>query len=99
MEASPTEKDEREEEDMTEEEEEGTENERKINQWLIDDVVKDLVEMELNHRKKEGYEEGFEAGSNHWLKFKIWKVEREWEEEQAEAAQTSNKMSNADKGK
>ena len=49
-----------EEESTAQEEDEGTENEKKVNQWLIDDVVKDLIEMELDNRKKEGDEEGFE---------------------------------------
>ena len=53
----------------------------------------------MNQRKKKGDVEGFEAGLNHWLKFKIWKVERELEEEQAKAAKTSNKMRNAHKCK
>ena len=53
----------------------------------------------MNQRKKNGDVEGFEADLNHWLKFKIWKVEREWEEEQAKAAKTSNKMRNAHKCK
>ena len=66
-ETSPTEKDENEENDMAEEGEEGTENERKVNQCLIDDVVKELVKMELSQREKEGEEKGFEAGSNHSL--------------------------------
>ena len=43
---------------------------------MIDDVVEDLVKMELKQRDKEGDTEGFEAGSNHWLKFKIWQVEQ-----------------------
>ena len=43
MKASPTGKDESEEEGIAEEGEEGTENERKVNQWLMDYVVKDLV--------------------------------------------------------
>ena len=86
LEASPTGKDVNEEEGMAEERDEGTENERKVNQWLIDGVVKDLVEKELCQRKKEGDEEGFEACSIHWLKFKIWKVEQDWKEEHAEAA-------------
>ena len=66
---------------------------------MIDDVVKELTEMELNQRKKEGDEEGFEKSSHHWLKFNIWKVEQELEAEKAEAAQTSNNMNVADKNK
>ena len=88
-----------EEESRAQEEDEGTENEKKVNRWLIDDVVKDLIEMELDNSKKEGVEEGFEEGSLHWLKFKIWKVEQDWKEEQAGAAETSNKMRGADKDK
>ena len=60
-------------------------------------MVKDLVEMELDNRKKDGDEEGLEEGSLHWLKFKIWKLENDWKEELAEAAKTSNKMRNADR--
>ena len=99
LEARTPEEMEDEEDGRAEEGDEGTENEKKVNQWLIDDVVKDLVEMELNQRKKEGDEEGFEEGSLHWLKFKIWKVEQEWKEEQAEAAKTSNNMRVAEKDK
>ena len=65
---------------------------KKVNQWLIDDAVKDLIEIELKQREKEGVVEGFEAGSNHWLKFKIRKLEEEWKEEQAEAAKTSSNI-------
>ena len=65
---SPAKNEESDEEDLVEDEDEETENERKVNQWLIDDAVKDLIEMELNQRKKEGDVEGFEAGSDHWLK-------------------------------
>ena len=31
-------------------------------------MVKELIEMELKQRKKDGDTEGFEAGSEHWLK-------------------------------
>ena len=41
-------------------------------------MVKELIEMELKQRKKDGDTEGFEAGSEHWLKFNIWKVEQDW---------------------
>ena len=43
-------------------EEEKTENEKRVNQWLIDDAVKDLIEMELKQREKEGDVEVFEVG-------------------------------------
>ena len=99
LEARTPEEMEDEEDGRAEEGDEGTENEKKVNQWLIDDVVKDLVEMELNQRKKEGDEEGFKEGSLHWLKLKIWKVEQECKEEQAEAAKTSNNMRVAEKDK
>ena len=59
-------------------------NEDNVNQQLIDDVVKDLIEMKLKLRKKEGDTKGFVAGSKHWLKFKIWKVEQEWNKKQAD---------------
>ena len=36
------------EEDSWEEEEEEMEDQKKVDQWLIDDVLKELVEMELN---------------------------------------------------
>ena len=54
LEASSKEKVEGEEESMTEEEDKGTEHERNVNQWMIDDVVEDLVKMELKQRDKEG---------------------------------------------
>ena len=60
-----------EEEDLVEDEDEATENERKVNQWLIDDAIKDLIEMELNQRKKERYVEGFELGLDPWQTFQI----------------------------
>ena len=65
---SPAKDEESDEGDLVENEDEETENERKVNQWLIDDAMKDIIEMELNQRKKEEDVEGFEAGSDHWLK-------------------------------
>ena len=58
-------------------EEEKTENERRVNQWLTDDAVNDLIGMKLKQREKEGDIEGFEAGSDHSKKPKNWKVEQE----------------------
>ena len=46
-------------------------------QMVIDEAVKALVEMELKQRKKEGDLEGYEAGSEYWLKFNIWKTEQD----------------------
>ena len=54
-------------ESKDEDEDEKARNEETTNQWLIDDVVKELIEMELKQREKEGETEGFEAGSEHWL--------------------------------
>ena len=45
---------------------------------VIDEAVKALVEMELIQRKKEGDLEGYEEGSEYWLKFNIWKTEQDW---------------------
>ena len=53
-------------------------------QWEMDKVVKELIEMELKQREQEGDTEGFEAGSEHWLKFKIWKVEQDWKKTKGE---------------
>ena len=75
------------------------EKKKKKRRQLIDYVVKDLVEIELNQRKKEGDEEGFEEGSLCWLKFNIWKVEQEWKVEKAGAAQKSNNINAADENK
>ena len=36
----------------TEEEDEGTENERKVNQWMIDDVVENVVEDGIKTKRK-----------------------------------------------
>ena len=47
-------------------------------QMVIDEAVKALVEMELIQRKKEGNLEGYEEGSEYWLKFSIWKTEKDW---------------------
>ena len=47
-------------------------------QMVIDEAVKALVEMELIQRKKEGDLEGYEEGSEYWLKFSIWKTEKDW---------------------
>ena len=55
--------------------EQETEDQKNIDQWMIDDVVEELAKMELSQREKEGDDEGFEQKSDHWLKFKIWKVE------------------------
>ena len=46
-------------------------------QMVIDEAVKALVEMELIQRKKEGDLEGYEEGSEYWLKFNIWKTEQD----------------------
>ena len=55
-------------ESKDEDEDEKVRNEEIANQWLIDDVVKELIEMELKQREKEVDTEGFEAGSEDWLK-------------------------------
>ena len=73
-----------------------TRNEDNVNQRLIDDAVKNLIEMKLNQRKKEGDTKFFVAGSEHWLKFKIWKVEQEWNEKQADEAKTASRLDTAD---
>ena len=52
-----------------EDEDEQARNEEIANQWLIDDVVKELIEMGLKQIEKGVDTEGFEAGSEHWLKF------------------------------
>ena len=44
----------------------------------IEDVVEDMAKLEVNKREVKGDEKGFEQLSDHWLKFKIWKVEQEW---------------------
>ena len=56
-------------ESKDEDEDEKVRNEEIANQWLIDDVVKELIEMGLKQIEKEVDTEGFEAGSEHWLKF------------------------------
>ena len=43
-----------------------------------EDALEQLANFELEQRKKEGDEEGFEKLSNYWLKFKINQVEEEW---------------------
>ena len=43
LDAGDPEKVEDEEDSRAQEEDEGTENEKKVDQWLIDDVVKDLI--------------------------------------------------------
>ena len=43
-----------------------------------EDALELLANFELEQRKKEGDEEGFEKLSNYWLKFKINQVEEEW---------------------
>ena len=40
-----------------------TEDQKKIDQDMIDDVVEELAKIKLNQRKKEGDEEGFEQQS------------------------------------
>ena len=47
-------------------------------QLVFDEAVKALVEMELIQRKKEGDLEGYEEGSEYWLKFNILKTEQDW---------------------
>ena len=47
-------------------------------QMVIDEAVKALVEMKLIQRKKEGNLEGYEEGSEYWLKFNILKTEQDW---------------------
>ena len=47
-------------------------------QMSIDEAVKALVEMELIQRKKDRDLEGYEEGSEYWLKFNIWKTEQDW---------------------
>ena len=42
------------EDEKEEEEDEKAKNENIVNQWLIDDVVKELIEMELEKREKAG---------------------------------------------
>ena len=71
-------------EEKDKDEDEKARDEETINQWVIDDVVKELIEMELKQREKEGDTEGFEAGSEHWLKFNIWKVEQDWKKTKGE---------------
>ena len=46
-------------------------------QMVIDEAVKALVEMEFIQRKNEGDLEGYEEGSEYWLKFNIWKTEQD----------------------
>ena len=46
-------------------------------QMVIDEAVKALVEMELIQRKNGGDLEGYEEGSEYWLKFNIWKTEQD----------------------
>ena len=76
--------------------EQETEDQKKIDQWMIDNVVEELEKMELSQREKEGDDEGFEHMSDHWLKFTIWKVEQEWAGEKFNEAQKSHGMSGAD---
>ena len=71
-------------------------NEDIVNQWLIDDALKDLIEMELKNRKQKGDTEGFEKGSEYWLKFKIGKIEQDWIEKGAGEAKTKGKRGGAD---
>ena len=71
-------------------------NEDIVNKWLFYDAVEDLIEMELENRRKEGDTEGFEEGSEYWLKFKIWKLEQDWNEKQADEAKTKSKAGAAD---
>jgi hypothetical protein len=47
-------------------------------QMVIDEAVKALVEMKLIQRKKEGNLEGYEEGSEYWLKFNNLKTEQDW---------------------
>ena len=51
-------------------------NEYIVNKWLIDAVVGDLIEMELNNRKKEEDTQGFEEGSEYWLNSKFGNCNR-----------------------
>ena len=47
----PAKNEESDEEDLVEDEDEETENDRKVNQWFIDDAVKDLIETEEKGRR------------------------------------------------
>ena len=47
-------------------------------QMVIDEAFKELIEMELKQKKKEGDWEGYDEGSANWLKFNIWKTEQDW---------------------
>ena len=73
-----------------------TEDQKKRDQDMIDDVVEELAKMELSQREKKGDDEGFEQLSEHWLKFKIWKVEQEWAAAKFIEAQKFHGMSGAD---
>ena len=48
--------------------------------------------MKLKNRQKEGDTKGFEEGSEYWLKIKIWKLEQDWNEQQANEANTKSKV-------
>ena len=58
----------------------------------IDEVVEQMAKMEIKQRKDEGDEESHEQLSNHWLKFKIWKVEEEWQAAKFNEFQASYRM-------
>ena len=77
-------------------EDEKAKNEEIKKQLVIDDVVKELIEMELKQRKKDGDTEGFEAGSEHWLKFNIWKVEQDWRKQKDNEAKKESTLETAD---
>ena len=63
---------------------------------IIDEAVKALVEMELIQRKKEGDLEGYEEGSEYWLKFNIWKTEQDWKKQKEHEAKTESTFETAD---
>ena len=53
--------------------------------------------MELIQRKKEGNLEGYEEGSEYWLKFNIWKTEQDWKIQKEHEAKTKSTLAPADK--
>ena len=46
--------------------EEETKDQKKINQWMIDDAVEELTKIELNQRKKKEYDKGFKPLPDNW---------------------------------
>ena len=59
-------------------------------------VIQPLIEMKLKQRKKDGDTEGFEAGSEHWLKLNIWKVEQDWRKQKDNEAKKESTLETAD---